>query len=302
MLWRPWRLLAGVCLGLACGTKWSGAYALVVFGVLTVLWDASARRTIGVTAARSRALLVDAPMAFLTIVGTAVVVYVASWFGWILSDDGWSRQWAGDHPAVGLAGALPDWVRSLWHYHSEIFDFHRGLDTPHEYASGPWGWLVLSRPFLLDYDGIDTAAGGCPVGRCSRAETALGTPAVWWVGVVALLVCVWLWAARRDWRAGAVLAGIAATYLPWFLVGNRTIFSWYAVAIAPFVVLALALVAGYALGPPGSTARRRAIGAAVVGAYVLLVVLNAAYFWPIWTDELISYQEWLARMWVPRWI
>lgn len=43
--WRPYRILAGVCLGLAAGTKWNGFVVLAFFGVLTVLWDAAARRT-----------------------------------------------------------------------------------------------------------------------------------------------------------------------------------------------------------------------------------------------------------------
>jgi 4-amino-4-deoxy-L-arabinose transferase-like glycosyltransferase len=43
--WRPWRLLAGFCLGAACATKWSGLYFLAVFGVMTLLWDMGARRT-----------------------------------------------------------------------------------------------------------------------------------------------------------------------------------------------------------------------------------------------------------------
>ncbi len=303
LLWRPWRLAAGVLLGLAAGTKWSGAYALVVFGLLSVLWDAAARRALGVQAARLKALLVDVPMATLTVAGSAVLAYLASWSGWLSTGDGWSRQWAATRPAVGLAAALPDWLRSLWHYHAEILAFHRGLDTPHDYASSPWGWLVLSRPFLVDYVGHDAGTGGCAgPGRCSETVLALGTPAFWWAGVAALVVCVWMWAARRDWRAGAVLAGVAATYLPWFLLLDRTIFSWYAVAIAPFVAMALALVAGLLLGPPGSSVRRRRIGALVVGGYLLLVVANAAYFWPIWTAQVIPYEAWQHRMWIPRWV
>ena len=43
-LLRPWQLLAGVCLGLACGTKWSGVYVLAVFGVAVVVWEVVARR------------------------------------------------------------------------------------------------------------------------------------------------------------------------------------------------------------------------------------------------------------------
>src|SRR5699024_753987 len=37
--WRPWRLLAGLLLGMACSVKWSGLYFLAVFGIMTVLWD-----------------------------------------------------------------------------------------------------------------------------------------------------------------------------------------------------------------------------------------------------------------------
>ena len=36
------------------------------------------------------------------------------------------------------------------------------------------------------------------------------------------------WALGRDWRAGAILAGYAGGYLPWFLVGDRTIYQFYA--------------------------------------------------------------------------
>ena len=53
----------------------------------------------------------------------------------------------------------------------------------------------------------------------------------------ALLFCLGWWLARRDWRAGAVLLGVAAGWLPWFLFADRTQFYFYAVAFVPFLVL-----------------------------------------------------------------
>src|SRR5690606_2649936 len=44
---RWWRFGAGVLLGLACGTKWSGLYFIAAFGILTVCFDLTARRAYG---------------------------------------------------------------------------------------------------------------------------------------------------------------------------------------------------------------------------------------------------------------
>ena len=41
---RWWRFGAGVLLGLACATKWSGLYFVVFFGVMTLAFDVAARR------------------------------------------------------------------------------------------------------------------------------------------------------------------------------------------------------------------------------------------------------------------
>jgi dolichyl-phosphate-mannose-protein mannosyltransferase len=36
---------------------------------------------------------------------------------------------------------------------------------------------------------------------------------------------------------------------------------------------------------------------------VLVATLLAfAWFWPIWTDQLVTNREWLERMWFKRWI
>ena len=70
--------------------------------------------------------------------------------------------------------------------------------------------------------------------------------------------------------------------------------------------MALALVLGKILGPArtarGPATPRRLIGSAVVGAFVVLVVLNFAYIWPILTDEVLPHPDWLNRMWFKSWI
>ena len=83
---------------------------------------------------------------------------------------------------------------------------------------------------------------------------------------------------------------------------DRPIFIFYAVACLPFVVLALTLALGSIVGRSDVPSPRRTAGVVVAGSYVVLVLLAFAWFWPIWTDQLITHSEWLDRMWFTRWI
>ena len=38
----------------------------------------------------------------------------------------------------------------------------------------------------------------------------------------------------------------------------------------------------------------------VSGSFVLLVLLNFAWFYPIYTDQLLTHREWLQRIWFTR--
>lgn len=113
---------------------------------------------------------------------------------------------------------------------------------------------------------------------------ALGTPMLWWAACLALIYLLYRWALRRDWRAGAILVGAAAGYLPWFQYQERTIFNFYAVVFVPFLCLAVAMMAGALLGPPGASEARRMVGA---GVLVLLILWNFIYFCPVYTGQVI---------------
>ncbi|MCX4778888.1 phospholipid carrier-dependent glycosyltransferase [Streptomyces sp. NBC_01264] len=307
--WRPYRILAGISLGLAFGTKWNGLIVLAFFGVLTVLWDAAARRTAGAGTPYAAMLRRDSWPAFLSLVPVAISVYVASWLGWILSPDngkgGYFRDWAAKNDQHSSLSFLPEWLRSLWHYETTVYDFHVGLTSGHTYESNPWSWLVLGRPVSYFYESPSPGTDGCPAtetAKCAREVLALGTPLLWWAGCFALLYVLWRWLFRRDWRAGAIACALGAGLLPWFNYQERTIFFFYAVVFVPYLCLAVAMMIGALLGPAGSSERRRALGAVAAGVLVLLIVWNFIYFWPIYTGQSIPMDSWQNRMWLDTWV
>ena len=81
----------------------------------------------------------------------------------------------------------------------------------------------------------------------------LGTPMIWWGGVVALLYAVAMWLGARDWRFGVAVVGTASTWLPWLAYDDRPIFLFYAIAILPFLVIALTLGIGKLVGTARTT-------------------------------------------------
>ncbi|SDD98518.1 dolichyl-phosphate-mannose--protein mannosyltransferase [Nocardioides lianchengensis] len=337
VLWRPWLLAGGVCFGLAIGTKWTALYPLAAFGLLAWLWSAGARRTFGVRWAVLRSAVVDGLPAFGYLVGVGLVVYVATWTGWLVHADQYEEhlsqtqyttfvsghcadgdlvvdeknddQWpTATEPDAGGLGEVRQSLHSLWNYHQDVFTFHTHFlnCSSHQYASKPSGWLLLNRPVGVAADtGIQPGTRGCdaPAGSdCLRQVLLLGTPTIWWGGIVALLFAVVAWVGGRDWRFGVAVVGTASTWLPWLLYDDRPIFLFYAVVTLPFVVLALTLTMGRLIGPDRVPTRRRTVGVVVSGSFVVLTLLNFAWFWPIFTNGLLTHGEWLDRIWFARWI
>lgn len=307
--WRPWRWAAGLMLGLAVGTKWNGLYITVAFVLLTLLWDVGSRKVAGARHPYRTVLKYDTGITFVATVPVILVTYLVSWTGWILSPadgtGGYYRNWAATDGKGGSFTWLPDWLRSLWHYEHEVYEFHTHLTSPHTYQSNPWSWLVLGRPVSYFYESPSPGTDGCPADageKCAREVLALGTPLLWWAGCFALAYVLWRWFFRRDWRAGAIACGIAAGYLPWFMYQERTIFLFYAVVFLPFLCLAVAMMIGALVGPPGSTDTRRVAGATGAGVLVLLIAWNFIYFWPLYTGTAIPIDSWRSRMWLDTWV
>ena len=300
---RWWRLAAGLSLGLCIGTKWSGLYFLAVFGLMTVWWDLGARRAAGARRWFSGTVVRDGIPAFLLMVPTALVTYVATWAGWFLTAGGWKRDWAATHPAEpgSLAALVPDALRSLWAYHVEMMTFHVGLQNEHKWSSNPWSWTVQWRPTLFYAEWPKLGEKGCEVAECVDYIASLGNLFVWWGATAGMLVVAFLWLLGRDWRAGAALSGIVAGWLPWFLYQTRTIYSFYAVAFVPWLVLVVVCCLGLVLGSADASRRRRRWGAVAVVVYLTLAVAWFVWYYPVHAAVVIPRDQWHLRMWFDFW-
>ncbi len=298
---RRWRVAAGIFLGLAVATKWNAAYYIIGLAALSILWDIGARRTAGLRApfrGAFRAAL-SLPVTFVAI---PLAIYIASWSGWFATSTGFDRNYAQLH---GVNTPVISALYSLYEYHLEAIKFGVGLSSRHPYQSQPWDWLLMTRPVAFFYECYTGPVAGpahyCPAGysgsEWSQEVLALGTPAIWWGSMLALVFCLGWWLLHRDWRAGAVLLGVVAGWAPWFPLVTRTKFYYYALEFEPFLILSIVLCLGLILGPASASVLRRSVGAGLVGAYVLCVLLMFWYFYSILAGKVIPYPDWLSHMW-----
>jgi dolichyl-phosphate-mannose-protein mannosyltransferase len=312
---RWWRFGCGLFMGLALAVKYNGVYWIAAFGLLSVVWDITARREIGVRRPVVAALRRDVAPSLWSLVVIPFTVYIASWWAWFFSEDGFPRhdffadpshagEWSNVH---GLMHTIASWWHnSLWQWTFKMLDFHSNLVTPsnpaqrHPWESKPWTWPIGTRPVLFYSTDKQT---GCGAGRsdCVERIFLLGTPALWWIS---LFVCAWaLWRclARTDWRYAAVLVGYGADYIPWFFNLDRQMYFFYSTPLAPFLIIGITLVLGDILGRPKVGVERRYLSVGIVGLYVGLVVANFIWLLPMLNGSPMTPDQLSMHTLLPSW-
>ena len=212
--WLKGKYLAfSIYLGLAMGSKWSALYFVAAFLILELLLNRNILRVIKVGL-------------------TSIGVYLLTWLGWFSSSMGWDRN-SKSNP-----------ISSLIYYHKEMLGFHTGLTEKHSYQANPWSWIVMGRPTSFFYE----SPKGCGGKSCAQEVLAIGTPILWWLGALAFLFLIGINLhnfAMREFDMASLIPfiGLLAGYLPWFFFQKRTVFTFYAIVIEPFLILAIVLLA-----------------------------------------------------------
>jgi dolichyl-phosphate-mannose-protein mannosyltransferase len=292
------RVAAGACLGAAVACKWSGIWFILAFAALAIAWDLGARRAAGYPSRLAGVLRSDAHWLPLWFGVIPAAVYTASWTGWLATPYGYDRDGTAFSSHHQHLSTLAAWFQ----YNKWMLQFGLGLSSAQTYKSNPLGWLVLQRP--ISFYSQCLPAKACGSGT-EQEVLAIGTPLIWWGAIAALLFCLGWWLLRRDWRAGSALLATAAGWLPWTWFAwhdHRTEFYYYAVAFEPFLIIAITLCLGLIIGPQRASPGRRALGSVLAGTYLIAVLANFAYLYPILTAKVIPYSAWLSRMWFHSWI
>ena len=157
----------------------------------------------------------------------------------------------------------------------------------------------MGRPTSFFY----AAPKGCGEKECAQEVLALGTPLLWWIGTIALVVVIGFWIRSLVQRKNQpvlnlIIIGLAAGYLPWFFLQKRTVFTFYAIIIEPFMILAIVYCAHLFLKGSRDVKSARI----VIALITLLVLICFIYFLPLFTGQVITYDAWHHKMWLPSWI
>lgn len=300
---RWWRFAAGVLLGLAFATKWSGLYYIAFFGVMSLAMDVAARRAYRVPRPWMGVLRRDLGPAAYVFGLIPSALYLLAYAPWFASETAVNRYEVGQSIGQRQWWQPPDAIRSLWHYTYKAFHFHSTLTNSagnhHPWESKPWTWPMSLRPVLYAIDNQDVP--GCGAASCVKAVMLVGTPVMWWLAVPVVLYAAWRAVVRRDWRYGVVLVGYLAGWLPWLANIDRQMYFFYAVPMAPFLMMGIALILGDIAYQPTRNPERRTLGVMAVSCYLALAITNFAWLFPILTGIPVSQSTWNMEMWLPSW-
>ncbi len=285
LFWRFWekrqdrrRLVwVGLALGLSIGTKWSGFYGILILGLL---WLAGLLKDKKIT-------LKNLWLGFWCFAVIPGLVYLLSY----------SQFWLQGHT----------WAQFV-ELHHQIWWYQTNLKATHPYQSGALTWPLMYRPvwYYVNY-GKETLAN----------IYAMGNPAIWWPGIVAigwivviLLIRVAevareifmrykkyafsflknLRAPRNSQSLIIVLLGYFGFFLPWAF-SPRILFLYHYLPSVPFLCLAL----GFSLDKIWPRQRL------FVYWYLFVVALVFVYFYPQLSG--LPVPKWWAEQyfWFPSW-
>ena len=198
-----WLLLSGVFFGLASAVKWSAVFASLGF-VAMALYLLITHYPLKEKFQGYKLILYG----LLSYAIVASTVYTLTFYDIYLK-----------------TGSL----KAIWDYQVNMLAYHSHLVSSHPYSSAWWSWPFDIKP-MCAYRNIE--------GTTFSSITMFGNPAIFWLGVVAMLYLVYIFIKRRTLEGTLILFAFMALYLPYAFVG-RVMFLYHYYYAVPFLILAI---------------------------------------------------------------
>ena len=299
--------LSGLSIGLACASKWIGAYAAVGLAEL-YFWTcgrhlymarkARLRLEKGGLSPEEKELLTQRSRGALDRVLTLclwcllffvvvpVTVYVLCYIPYF---------------AYTRFTGIGDFLKAVWQAQVNMLNYHStpGLGMDHPFYSPWYEWPLIQRPMYY-------ASPQFPSDGRSYAIFSFGNPAVWWFGLVGLAFTLAVWgrnhlyrrengdsllhweSASPDVSVGFILLGLLAQFLPWVLVPRGT-YIYHYFASVPFLCMATALLF------TRLTEKRPRAGRIAAAVYLVICLVCFIGFYPYASGVEVS-TGWLDFM------
>jgi dolichyl-phosphate-mannose--protein O-mannosyl transferase len=160
-------------------------------------------------------------------------------------------------------------------YQVHMYKYHSGVKATHPFSSTWWEWPVIKTPAWY-YDGSDAL----PPGKMSTIS-ALGNPAIWWAGIIAVLAAVFLAMKHRNPHLFVILTAFAAQYLTWAIAPRDCTFIYHFFGAVPFVILCITYVISYI---EDKNQKNRYF----VNGYLAFVLILFIMFYPVLSGMVVS--------------
>ncbi|MDO5327177.1 MAG: glycosyltransferase family 39 protein, partial [Clostridia bacterium] len=250
--------LSGICMGLGIASKWTACYAGVVlailffFGIFRRVRLVRAARKIPdkekteddkKTASGGKYLILTVASCLILFVLIPLIIYYCSYIPFFAYDGAGVTVDKVIRQAVGtyfIDGNIT--VYCMLGYHSQP-----GLGMDHAFYSPWYEWPIIAKPMYYSSNGFEPAG-------YQMSIMAMGNPAVWWTGLLGILLLAGvfvkrhmrrdaslsLYAQKSDPRIAIVLLCYFVQLLPWILVPRGTYIYHYFPCV-PFLILAIVL-------------------------------------------------------------
>ena len=142
-------------------------------------------------------------------------------------------------PLVYLATYVPMFLvgghtlKTFVDVQKQMWWYHTNLKATHPYTSKWYTWPFLIRPIWLYTSGV--------VSEKVSNIYAMGNPAVFWVGLVSVLVSLYYSFSERDKRLALVVFSYLVFFVPW-AVSPRIMFFYHYLPSVPFMAMAIGYV------------------------------------------------------------
>ena len=260
--------LSGLFMGFACSAKWTGIYAAAGLAVIfflsvgeRIVRYVKTERPLGENQHLVRDLIITCAFCVLFFIVIPVLIYYCSYY-WHFRNSG------------GIT------IDKVWRLQQDMYGYHSTLVDDHWFKSPWYEWPLIVKPMWYYSADIDFTGRGY-----ISSISCMGNPAVWWTGLVCLIVCTVLLVFRRktDRRILLIVIGFLSQFLPWVLVPRST-FIYHYFASVPFIIIATVIAIDYL----SKINRKFAFGTSI--ALLAAALVFFAMFYPLETGTICSYR------------